>query len=654
MRDWHPDICSFCQFLTGIILRASDIDHLKGMPWFMFSINTGDVSDRLYHLVKDKLIVLSTSENGVPPGDIPYIAAGNITLTSHMRHVQPCIDFDQVKSWLEICTELHVGKCHGRNNTDQLSEQSQGSASDSRNLQADSHHVHNLRVIDCHTGDLVLSNENDPYVALSYVWGNDSGTAQRSSAYPKTIQDAIFVTRKLGYRWLWVDKYCIDQNNPDDFFNQLQQMDVIYQAAAVTIVAAAGDNTQYGLPGVNSTQQVVLDVSPRFRKQQFFTSIGDEYLHTMPNLDFHPNNCRWMTRAWTYQEGLLSTRRLIFTDDQLYFECRGGYLVEMFHLDPQRLKKLEASGKKHYHHRYRTPGRMGLFPLDGCGVDPWDLYNRISEYSERSLTHDSDILNGILGIFRAFEKISVSMRHIWGIPFPKETSHLNETKKFNQKSKRVWPIFSESLRWGLERPSRRRPGFPSWSWTGWYGKVTWPAPYTDIGVNQSSNKLGRPRDPKLNERAIQLSVELRSGTTISWVDYQTNYDTLLGSKMLSQFISVEAQTTPASYVVGTPGAQIPGAHFLLQFVDGTPLAVQADITTTHDLRPHDTFLALQILRTVEGNQGRDIGIVLPPIVTQHLLIVKHMGSHWERVATAFYVVDREREVSLTWQGVRLG
>ncbi|KAK3208929.1 hypothetical protein GRF29_69g143538 [Pseudopithomyces chartarum] len=635
-------------------MRASDIEHLKGKPWFMFSRHTEDLPDRLYHLVKDKLIVFSTSENGTPPGDIPYIAAGNITLPSQLKHVQPCIDFDQVKSWLGICTEIHADLCHGIDNTDQPLEQWQSTASISRYQQGDNYNIHNLRVMDCHNGDVVLATGNDPYVALSYVWGNDSGATHQTSPYPKTIRDAMAVTLKLGYRWLWVDKYCINKSTPEDFYKQLQQMDVIYKSAAVTIVAAAGDGTQYGLPGVDNTQHGSSGADTRYRKQQLFTSINDEYMHTMPKLDFSPQTCRWMTRAWTYQEGLLSTRRLIFTDDQLYFECRGSYLVEMLHLHPQRLKKLEAPGKRYYHHRYRNSGRMGLFPLNGCGVDPWDLYNRISEYSERSLTHDSDILNGILGIFRAFEKLIVPMRHIWGIPFPKETSVINEAKRFHQKTKRVWPMFSESLQWGLERPSRRRLNFPSWSWTGWYGKVTWPAQYTDVGVYQSSNKLGRPRNPKLNEEAFQLSVELRNGAAISWAEFQANYDTLLGSNELSQFIRMEAQTTPTSCVFDATGDQVCGIQFLLQLVDGSPLAVSADITAAYDLRPHDTFLALHVLRTMVGNQGRDIGMVLPPIVTQHLVIVKDMGGHWERVATAFYVVDREREVNLTWQCVRLG
>ena len=37
---------------------------------------------------------------------------------------------------------------------------------------------------------------------------------------------------------------------------------------------------------------------------------------------------KWNTRAWTYQEALLSRRRLVFTPRQVYFQCRGMHCVE--------------------------------------------------------------------------------------------------------------------------------------------------------------------------------------------------------------------------------------------------------------------------------------------------------------------------------------
>jgi hypothetical protein len=71
------------------------------------------------------------------------------------------------------------------------------------------------------------------------------------SDLPNTIKDDMKVTIQLGYQYLWVDKYCINQNPAHrDLATQLGQMDLIYHCAAVTIVAAAGNDADYGLSGV--------------------------------------------------------------------------------------------------------------------------------------------------------------------------------------------------------------------------------------------------------------------------------------------------------------------------------------------------------------------------------------------------------------------
>lgn len=59
-------------------------------------------------------------------------------------------------------------------------------------------------------------------------------------ALPQTIEDVITVTLDLQFQYLWVDMYCIKQNDMLDFHTQIQQMDRIYRGAEITIIAAAG------------------------------------------------------------------------------------------------------------------------------------------------------------------------------------------------------------------------------------------------------------------------------------------------------------------------------------------------------------------------------------------------------------------------------
>jgi hypothetical protein len=118
--------------------------------------------------------------------------------------------------------------------------------------------VESLRVIDCRTQTIIRAPSGCNYVALLYVWGcptssNTSAVDQNFLSIqnaPKVINDAIEVTLKLGLQYLWIDRYCIDQSNKEDKHNTIQVMDLIYANARLTIIAAAGETPDHGLPGV--------------------------------------------------------------------------------------------------------------------------------------------------------------------------------------------------------------------------------------------------------------------------------------------------------------------------------------------------------------------------------------------------------------------
>lgn len=87
-------------------------------------------------------------------------------------------------------------------------------------------------------------NKGDKYVALSYLWGGTPAPATISGEFledqlPRAIQDAIFITRKIGLRSIWIDRYCISPNEQvrDE---QIQNMDHIYTRAVLTVVSFEG------------------------------------------------------------------------------------------------------------------------------------------------------------------------------------------------------------------------------------------------------------------------------------------------------------------------------------------------------------------------------------------------------------------------------
>jgi hypothetical protein len=163
------------------------------------------------------------------------------------------VNIELLKSWITGCRTEHVNSC-AEPNPDILSSIAASSG---------------FKLIDCVTRSVVTAPKIFEYVALSYIWGktltpyvNDKSLRgpledKLPSCLPNTIEDAMKITINLGFRYLWVDKYCINQDpNCIDLQTQLGAMDLIYHAAAVTIIAAAGDDSDSGLPGVGSRSRV--------------------------------------------------------------------------------------------------------------------------------------------------------------------------------------------------------------------------------------------------------------------------------------------------------------------------------------------------------------------------------------------------------------
>ena len=219
-------------------------------------------------------------------------------------------DYTEVREWITSCVQKH--KCH-------IPRILSGSKHDTN--------VRNLRVVDCRNRLVGKLPQSGLYVTLSYVWGKpdvchldqQAGVESLepgflSSNLPRTIEDAIKVTLMLGYDYLWVDRYCLEKSS-EDFHRQLKQMDKIYAGSVLTIIAAAGSDGTYGLPGVS-----------RRRKVNQPVHIGHRTLDSTPIFCSDTlESTTWSTRGWTYQEGLLPTRRLVFTDTQLYFECQARF-----------------------------------------------------------------------------------------------------------------------------------------------------------------------------------------------------------------------------------------------------------------------------------------------------------------------------------------
>jgi hypothetical protein len=220
-------------------------------------------------------------------------------------------------------------------------------------------------------------------------------------------------------------------------------MSDIYMHAELTIIATAGD-AHHGLPGVNGVA----------RSSTRQLHLGDRILQERYNFETEILASEWAKRAWTYQEGALSRRRLFFTDLGVVFWCKPLYCQEDIRYD--------RSTKYYYSPIPDAISRA--VPIHWAGEKRATSQSVISHYSNKRMSYETDALKACLGLLKALETT-----HYWGV----------------QISTQEHPTCSGlpmELLWYSEG-SHERNTFPSWSWTRWSGWVYFrkeggPTPYS--------------------------------------------------------------------------------------------------------------------------------------------------------------------------------
>ena len=134
----------------------------------------------------------------------------------------------------------------------------------------------------------------------------------------QTIKDAIKVVRAIGMRYLWVDALCIIQDSDADKNREISGMDGVYRGALFTISAESAATAQEGFLAPRNT--------PKSYQVPFSChdgSLGTMCLYTYDKEEGPASLDPLETRAWSFQESTLSTRRVIFNSKTLQWHCPG-------------------------------------------------------------------------------------------------------------------------------------------------------------------------------------------------------------------------------------------------------------------------------------------------------------------------------------------
>ena len=190
------------------------------------------------------------------------------------------------------------------------------------------------------------------YLALSHCWGKNTFLTLKQEKLgefktlipfkdlARNFQDAIRITARLGFEYLWIDCMCILQDDKEDWRSESANMGRIYANAACTISATASRDANGGCsyPRQALIADCVLGTQP-FSALAVKSPISDP--NGLDNLfDEKIESAPISSRGWTFQERVLSKRVLHFSDGVLFFECNT-HLASEFHPDGVRHVKLK-------------------------------------------------------------------------------------------------------------------------------------------------------------------------------------------------------------------------------------------------------------------------------------------------------------------------
>jgi hypothetical protein len=341
---------------------------------------------------------------------------------------------DQVQKWLKDCTDNHKsGVC--------------GATSTPQSLPTRVLEIQGPQQVRLYT---TSPEERACYVCLSHCWGGNvelQTTSKTKAGFekqikwedvPLTFRHAIDMTWRLGLKYIWIDSLCIIQDNISDWRREGSNMASIYSLAHLTLAATNSTNCNGGFYTPNTSVHPI----PGFLPPVYVREATD-------HRTFFENKLPLMSRAWVFQERMLSPRTVQFTAQELVWECTTTELCEC-----------KACGEDEWNRQNKSqydwlPMFEVLAPQQRShGMrDQW--YDIVDQYTNLNLTFRKDIFPALQGVTKRMQAAR-KCRCVAGL----------------------WEnSFAEDLLWSCAATSESRATTywaPTWSWASHQGAVSWP------------------------------------------------------------------------------------------------------------------------------------------------------------------------------------
>ncbi|KAF7504563.1 hypothetical protein GJ744_002119 [Endocarpon pusillum] len=299
------------------------------------------------------------------------------------------------------------------------------------------------------------------YTALSHSWGNKQERVKpvpktsraniqaRQQKIPwddltKTFQDVVTITRRLGYKAVWIDALCIIQDDELDWAVEASRMAINYENATLVIAASASRTGDDGCLLDREGSRKVVRINSEGRLVSVYVKRPiPHHSSFFPQQIPAPKYLPLFQRAWVFQERLLATRVIHYTQHELVWECKTSSQCECQGMNSATLRYILP---KHRVGEVKRNQAEVLKERRNVCERYRQWYEIIQAYSACLLAFDSDRLPALSGIASQIQlpEMGQYMAGIWENAMPRAL---------------LWDCSLGKL---PRRPSKYRA--PSWSW----------------------------------------------------------------------------------------------------------------------------------------------------------------------------------------------
>ncbi|CZR64444.1 uncharacterized protein PAC_14342 [Phialocephala subalpina] len=235
------------------------------------------------------------------------------------------------------------------------------------------------------------------------------------------------------------------------------RMDQIYNSATLTIVNADTCCSNACIPGI--------EPDTRRSIQHDETICGIRYITTQSDPISEILRTNWSTRGWTYQEVFLSSRCLVFTNYQSYFQCKSDVWCEDSCSNGGGMEEQNMCVGNALCHLPELHPEM-----ERCSF--YQFVDAVEAFSRR-LTLETDSLWAFTGVTKAFQP-QFPDGFTWGLPIG------NIDAALPWKPRKCVSGLRAGLHAAILDSDMIRLPFPSWSWVSWGGGVQFDTKCEDV------------------------------------------------------------------------------------------------------------------------------------------------------------------------------